>query len=376
MSVDLNNTAVKTYSVTWTPPGSGPLDMGLMQTGAKWGIEGQMVEITDADQFTSVCASQQRGWMPTLTMILYEVDTSTLAGKILYGAVNTVTDGTDTAYDFDTVPVDNFVERAGELVLHPTDNADDDLSDDLVYWLAFPKPKIELESNRTKYQQVPVDWTVFPDTTRARSGYTNSATYARIGSKNVSQVAPTFVGVMWGGKNVTPYKHVPAISIDSDTVIKAEAYGAWRSTTGGVTITENEAGNVSATVKTMAYDAKSTASYSFTGKYITNGTEVCYVSTDTQATSTTGTVTFQRAALYSTAATHADNQVWTECTSVIVYRVTNGSTWASSSTGDFTAGNTASTKGVVTWIADGSGNLTATYMSVASKACVVTTTNT
>lgn len=374
MAVDLTKTAVKTYSVTWTPPGSGPLDMGLMKIGAKWGMEGQMVEITDSDQFTGIAASQQRGWMPTLSMVLYEVDTDTLAGKILYGAVNTVTSSGSVAYDFDTVPVDNFIERAGELVLHPTDNADDNLADDLVFWLAFPKPKIELVSDRTKYQEVPVDWTIFPDTTRARSGYSYSATYARIGSKNISAAAPTYVGIVLGNRAVAPYKHVPAVSLDSDDSKKAEAYGAWVTTTGGITIVENEAGNVNTTVKTMAYDAKSTASYSLTGKYITNGTEVCYVSADTQATSTTGTVTFARAAAFTTAATHADDQVWTEVTALIVYRVTNGATWASSSTGDFTAGDTASTKGVYTWVSVGSGNLTATYMSVASKACVVTTT--
>jgi len=374
MAVDLTNTAVKTYSVTYIPPGSGALDMGLMKTGAKWTMEGMMVEITDSEQFVGTVASSQRGWMATLDMVLYEVDTSTLAGKVLFGAVNTVSSSGEVAYDFDTVPVDNFTERAGELVLHPTDNADDNLADDLVFWLAFPKPKIELVSDRTKYQEVPVSWTVFPDTTRARSGYTYSATYARIGSKNISAAAPTYVGIVLGGSAVAPYKHDPAVTLDSDDVKQAQAYGAWVSTTGGITITENEAGNVSATVKTMTYDAKDTASYSLTGKYITNGTEVCYVTTDTQATSTTGTVTFKRASAFTTAATHADDQVWTEVTSLIVYRVTNGSTWASSSTGDFTVSNTAGNYGKYTWVADGSGNLTATYMSIASKACVVTTT--
>lgn len=347
------------------------VDLGTTTTGsAKIMAENQTVDLDDVDQVYGVVESVQVGWNVGAEATLKEVDKTSLGGKILAGSVYAGVDGSETFYDLQSVPV-NSEDRAVVLIFHPTDKADADFSEDIILWKAVQKSKVELVGNRTKFQEVPVSWTALPDFTRPRAGFTGSATYMRIGSKNAVSTAPNFIGIILGKKNAEPYKHHPASSLDSYGSTQLEAYGFW-SQDDTVTCALNDATDVNSTDTAFVYDAKSTAGYSFTGKYLKCGTEILYCLTDTQATDTTGTLTVRRAAGYSTAATHLDNATITLQKDVYSFNVTGRSTWAASDATKASVSDSTATKGLVSWVAAGTSNITATISSTTSKNHVIT----
>jgi len=350
------------------------VDVGIVKTGSKIDINQSTVSLTDVDQYFGTVAETQVGWAVTASVTLYEVQYSTLMALISAGKVNNVVSGTNTAYDFDTVPV-NLVSNAAEVIFRPTDSASGDFSNDVVFWKANVSVTLTLMGDRTKYQEIPVTITAYPDTSRARAGYPYSATYARIGSFAISATDPDYIGIIAGRTATAPYKHVPAATLDSYGTLQLEAFGAWITSTS-TTCLLNDATDINATDTAIVYDAKS-ASVDFTGKYVLCGTEVIYVSADSGGTGATGTLTGQRAACFSTAAAHIDNAAITLLETPIVYRYTNAATWASSSTPDATVGdsNTTGNKGKVTWVSSGSTNITAAASDATptSKNCVVTT---
>lgn len=350
------------------------VDVGIVKTGSKIDINQNTVSLNDVDQYFGTVAETQQGWSITASVTLYEVQYSTLMALISAGKVNNVVSGTSTAYDFDTVPV-NLVTNSSEVIFRPTDSASGDFSNDVVFWKANVSVTLSLMGDRTKYQEIPVTITAYPDTSRARSGYPYSATYARIGSFAISATDPDYIGIIAGRTATAPYKHVPAATLDSYGTLQLEAFGAWITSTT-TTAALNDATDINTTDTAIVYDAKS-AAVDFTGKYYKIGTEVFYCSADSGGTGATGTLTSQRAACFSTAAIALDNATITLLETPIVYRYTNAATWASSVTADATVGdsNTTGNKGKVTWVSSGSTNITAASSdgTPTSKNCVMTT---
>lgn len=347
------------------------IDLGTTTTGsAKIMAENQTVDLDDVDQIYGVIESVQVGWDVGAEATFKEVDKTSLGGKILAGSVYVGVDGAEVFYDLQTVPI-NSDDRAVVLIFHPTDKADSDFSEDIVIWRAVQKSKVELVGDRTKFQEVPVSWKALPDFNRPREGFTNSATYMRIGSKNAVSSAPDFIGIILGRKNEAPYKHHPASSLDSYGTTQLESYGFW-SDDDTVTVNLNDATDVNATDTSWIYDAKSSLGYSLTGKYLKCGTEVLYVVSDTQATDTTGTLVVRRASGYSTAAAHLDNATITLQKNVYAFNVTGRSTWAHSDAIKATVSDSTATKGLVTWVAAGTSNITAAISSTTSKNHVIT----
>lgn len=360
--------ARRSYRIT-----ANAVDLGTTTTGsAKIMAENQTVDLDDVDQVYGVVESVQVGWNVMAEATLKEVDKTSLGGKILAGSVYAGADGAETFYDLQSVPVSSE-DRSVVLVFHPTDKADSDFSEDLVIWKAVQKSRVELVGDRTKFQEVPVSWTALPDFNRPRDGFTGSATYMRIGSKNAVSTAPDFIGIILGRKNEAPYKHHPASSLDSYSTMQLEAYGFW-SDDDTVTVDLDDATNVNATDTSFVYDAKSTASYSLTGKYMKIGTERVYVVSDTQATFTTGTLVVRRAAGFSTAATHSDNATMTLQKNVYSFNVTGRCTWTSGTPAAATVSDATSTKGLATWVAGSSSTaVTAAIGSTTSKNHTITT---
>ena len=358
--------ARKSYRVT-----ADGVDLGTTTTGsAKIMAENITVDLDDVDQIYGVIESVQVGWDVGAEATFKEVDKTSLGGKILAGSVYVGVDGAETFYDLQTVPV-NSDDRAVVLIFHPTDNADDDFSEDIILWRAVQKSRVELVGDRTKFQEVSVSWKALPDFNRPRDNFTGSATYMRIGSKNAVSTAPDFIGIILGKKNEAPYKHHPASSLDSYGSTQLESYGFW-SEDDTVTVDLNDATDINATDTAVVYDGKSSAGYSLTGKFMKLGTERVYVVTDTQATDTTGTLTVRRAAGFSTAAAHLDNAVLTLQKNVYSFNVTGRSTWAASDATKAAVSNSTATKGLVTWVAAGTSNITAAISSTTSKNHVIT----
>ncbi len=333
-------------------------DVGIVKTGSQITINQSTVQLSDVDQYFGTVAETQVGWAVNAQVTLYEVNYSTLMSLIASGKVNNVVSGTSTAYDFDTVPV-NLVTNAAEVIFRPTDAASGDFSNDVVFWKANVSVTLQLMGDRTKYQEIPVSITAYPDTSRARSGYPYSATYARIGSYAITATDPSYIGIVPGRTSYAPYMHLPAATLDAGAVQQFEAFGAWVTNTS-TTAAINDATDINATDTAVVYDTKSAAT-DFTGKYIKIDSEVLYVSADSGGTGTSGTLTCTRAACYSTGASHLDNATVTLLETPIIYRITNAVEWASSVTADATVGNSNTTgnKGKCTHVSSGSTNITA-----------------
>lgn len=347
--------------------------VGVVKTGTTVNVGQEVVDLTDADQFVGVSASIQTGFNISGSFVMYQVNYPTLMSLIASGKVTNVVSGSDRAFDFTSVPV-NLVSNAVELILRPTDSGTD-YSSDIVIWKCDVRVNFDLMGDRTKFQEITVNFRAFPDTSRAITGYPTSATYMRIGDSSLVATDPTFIGIIAGRTAYAPYLHCPALTLDNGAVMQVEAFGAWFADAAS-TAAVNEAGNVTATQLTIAYDTKSTST-DYTGRYIKIGTERLYVSADSGGTAASGTWTVTRAAGFSTAATALDNAVVTLQDTPIVYRLTNTVTWASSVTADLTAGNSVAsgTKGRLTHVSSGSSNVTAAAADATptSKNLVVTT---
>lgn len=350
------------------------VEVGIVKTGSSVTINQNTVALTDVDQYFGTVAEIQQGWNVTANIVLYEVQYSTLMALIAAGKVTQSTSGGETAYDFDTVPR-NLPNLASEVIFRPTDAASGDFSNDIVFWKANISTTLNIMGDRTKFQEIAVTITAYPDTSRAVTGYPYSATYARIGSFAITAADPDYIGIIAGRKASAPYKHCPGITLDSGAVMQVEAFGAWISATS-TTCDLNDGTDVNTTDTAFVYDAK-TSGISFAGRYVKIGTEVCYCSADSGGTGTSGTLTVVRAACFSTAASHLDNATITLLDTPIVYRYTNAATFASSVTTDVTVGNSNTTgnKGLLTWVSSGSSNITAASSdgTPTSKNLVVTT---
>lgn len=380
--MNVNNTRLQQYVTYWRSAQTNSfVELGITETGTpEFGAKGEYVNLEDADQFFGRIASQKVGWTVTCRIVFKEVSYADLYSRILQGQTDAIVDGVRKAYDGDTVPLNMNRDVAGELRLVPLGAAAGDLSEAITLWKAAPQIDLKLAGDRTKYQTVETEFMAYPDPTRSRAGYPLSASYFRLGDPLAIASDPDFIGAVFGERPTAPYKHTPGMTIDSNDSKKTFWYGAWCSD-ATTTVAINNVGGYTATDTALVYNNKSVSGESLTGKYLRIGTERVYVTLDTQGTSTTGTLTVVRAALFSTAAAISDAATCTvqEPNSIAVLPVTDRASFASTVPADATVGNSLSTgslvfgdKGLVTWVSSGSTDITATIGATVSKPLTVT----
>ncbi|MBK7363016.1 MAG: hypothetical protein IPJ01_12030 [Micavibrio sp.] len=382
--MDVNNTRLQQYIAYWKSAQTNAfVELGITQVGTpEFSAKGEYVNLEDADQFFGRIASQKVGFGVMTKITFKEVSYADLFARILQGQMAQIVDGVKFAYDGDTVPVNMNRDVAGELRLVPLGAAAGDLSECITLWKAAPQLDLKLAGDRTKYQTVDAEFIAYPDPTRARAGYPLSASYFRLGDPTAIPADPDYIFAVFGDAPVSPYLHTPGFTIAPGDKKKSFWYGAYKAAQAGSTLVAN--GAISATATALVYDGKSVPGESYTGKFIELPTgETVYCTLDTQATNVTGTATIVRAALGSTAAAIADNDVaqMLDSNSIAILPVTDRAQMASSVPGAATVGNSSSTgslvfgdKGLITHVSGPSTtNVTATIGATVSKNLAVAT---
>lgn len=366
MALDRTQIAFREYDAYYKGVHIGYLKKDVTTTSL--GIQYRKVD--DTAQFVGVVAANKSGAAPTAQVEIYQTDFpnvfNVLAGDQMYPIVS----GADLAWGLGSRTLDLFAE-AGELRFHPTGVDLDDTANDITYWLATADlSNVTFGGKRDNAQSIVIPFMIYPDEDASLD-----LTYGIFGNNSISEADPDHVFITTEYLSRAPHKHQSAITLTSHRVVQFYAHAAYYDVvTDSAAI--NEVGNVSATEFTFNVDGIADSSTWTVGSYFLCQSEVFRITAVVVVSATEVTVTVNRGMFGTTQATHADNVACDLLENVYVIPVRRRATWASSSTGDFTVGNSnaSENKGQVTWVADGSGNLTATVGAVASPACVVTTT--
>lgn len=365
MGYDSTQIKATEYRFSYANNNIGYLKMGA--TVAQFGFKYVLTQ--DAAQTVGIVAAFKQGVAPTLKVEMLQTDFENIFGTLAGDQVYPIVDGTKKAYGIGDTKIELFA-TAQTAILHPVGVDDSDLSEDLMFWKTCPDfSSLQYGGNRDNAQTVTMNFFVFRDDTKS-----TDFNYGLVGDWSATtNAAPNSVYITTEPQARAPYKHTTALTLSSEARTQVYAYGFYR-TSSSVTAAINEAGNITATQASFNFDTLSSASNLAVDDYILVGTEVMQIYAITYATTTTGSISVYRGLGGSTAATALDNAVITKLASVYVIPVTRRGTWASTAGDDVTVGDTSSTKGLLTWVADGSDTVTCTVSSIASPNLTVTAT--
>jgi len=327
-------------------------------------------EVSDTAQFVGITALNKSGAAPTVNVEFYETKFPHLFNTIAGPQVYPIIDGAKLAWGLGSRSLDMF-DSSVELILHPVGVDADDFSNDIMFWQAVPDlSQVQIMGKRDGARSIVVPFRILPN-----EDVSADLTYGLFGDHSAVESAPKHVFITTERLSRAPHKHQSAMTMTSSRVVKVYSHAAYydlSTNTGAL----NEAGDITATTATFNVDGIADATTWSVGDYFDIGTEVIQLTAKTAVSATEIEGTFTRGMFGTTQAIAVDNAVITKLANVYVIPVSRRSTWASSSTGDLTVGdsNASENKGMMTWVADGSSNVTATVLAVASPNLVVTTT--
>lgn len=327
-------------------------------------------EVSDTAQFVGITALNKSGAAPTVNVEFYETKFPHLFNTIAGPQVYPIIDGAKLAWGLGSRSLDMF-DSSVELILHPVGVDADDFSNDIMFWQAVPDlSQVQIMGKRDGARSIVVPFRILPN-----EDVSADLTYGLFGDHSAVESAPKHVFITTERLSRAPHKHQSAMTMTSSRVVKVYSHAAYydlSTNTGAL----NEAGDITATTATFNVDGIADATTWSVGDYFDIGTEVIQLTAKTAVSATEIEGTFTRGVFGTTQAIAVDNAVITKLSNVYVIPVSRRSTWASSVTGDLTVGdsNASENKGLMTWVADGSSNVTATVLAVASPNLVVTTT--
>jgi|JI10StandDraft_1071094.scaffolds.fasta_scaffold30895_4 hypothetical protein len=327
-------------------------------------------EVSDTAQFVGITALNKSGAAPTVNVEFYETKFPHLFNTIAGPQVYPIIDGAKLAWGLGSRSLDMF-DSSVELILHPVGVDADDFSNDIMFWQAVPDlSQVQIMGKRDGARSIVVPFRILPN-----EDVSADLTYGLFGDHSAVESAPKHVFITTERLSRAPHKHQSAMTMTSSRVVKVYSHAAYydlSTNTGAL----NEAGDITATTATFNVDGIADATTWSVGDYFDIGTEVIQLTAKTAVSATEIEGTFTRGMFGTTQAIAVDDAVITKLSNVYVIPVSRRSTWASSSTGDLTVGdsNASENKGMMTWVADGSSNVTATVLAVASPNLVVTTT--
>ena len=327
-------------------------------------------EVSDTAQFVGITALNKSGAAPTVNVEFYETKFPHLFNTIAGPQVYPIIDGAKLAWGLGSRSLDMF-DSSVELILHPVGVDADDFSNDIMFWQAVPDlSQVQIMGKRDGARSIVVPFRILPN-----EDVSADLTYGLFGDHSAVESAPKHVFITTERLSRAPHKHQSAMTMTSSRVVKVYSHAAYydlSTNTGAL----NEAGDITATTATFNVDGIADATTWSVGDYFDIGTEVIQLTAKTAVSATEIEGTFTRGMFGTTQAIAVDNAVITKLSNVYVIPVSRRSTWASSVTGDLTVGdsNASENKGMMTWVADGSSNVTATVLAVASPNLVVTTT--
>lgn len=327
-------------------------------------------EVSDTAQFVGITALNKSGAAPTVNVEFYETKFPHLFNTIAGPQVYPIIDGAKLAWGLGSRSLDMF-DSSVELILHPVGVDADDFSNDIMFWQAVPDlSQVQIMGKRDGARSIVVPFRILPN-----EDVSADLTYGLFGDHSAVESAPKHVFITTERLSRAPHKHQSAMTMTSSRVVKVYSHAAYydlSTNTGAL----NEAGDITATTATFNVDGIADATTWSVGDYFDIGTEVIQLTAKTAVSATEIEGTFTRGMFGTTQAIAINDAVITKLSNVYVIPVSRRSTWASSSTGDLTVGdsNASENKGMMTWVADGSSNVTATVLAVASPNLVVTTT--
>lgn len=334
-------------------------------------------EIVDAsvDQFSGAAASFMTGLPATVAATFLNTSVADLIslfrGQVFVEALGSrikMSGGTNTINMLD----DNV---SGVLLLHPHGVPRTDRSNDIYLpCAAFDSSGFNLAGSRTKVQDVPATFKIFPNTDLPAAEQ-----YWTIGDWSLSNVTPLAVLLRFAGDATDPLYSVPAITLNNSATERIRAFQV-----NGTVDTADTAlldGAIAATDTSLSFDTGITANAFQQFDYLQIGSEYVFVQSIAYVTTTSGTMTISRGLLDTVPAAQIDNEPIHLVSDVSVIDRRDSADWVSSdplvvTVGDSYPGTSiANRKGQMININPGATTtetITATYNSVTSADLTVT----
>ena len=367
MSQDASQIKFREYNFRYNNTDVGYVKKDQTMTELKFSY----VQVNDTAQTTGIVAISKNGVAPTLKCEMFQTTFENIFGVIGAGQVYPIVDGAKIAYGIGDRPVDLFT-TAKQGVLHPTGIDDDDYAADIMYWKTVPDfSSLAWGGKRDEAQTVTMNFFVLRDDTKSPD-----FNYGLAGDWTATvNAAPFSVFITTEETARAPYKHSTALTLGSRAKVQLYGHGFYKENTT-TTAAINEASDITAATETFKFDTLNVDSNFAVGDYLICGTEVMQIFAITYSTGTAAEMSVYRGLCGTTAATHLDNAVITKLKNTFIIPVTRRGTWTSTAADDVTVGdsNALNTKGLATWIADGSDSITCTVTAVVSPGIVITAT--
>ena len=330
----------------------------------------KIIKVESSALTNATIAASNVGAAPTLNLTMLQTTHDELWGDMASGQMVPYVDGAKLAYGVGSRAVD-LIDLSEPLRLHPASADADDFSGDYYFWLASPDlSQVTITGNRDGEQEVQVPFTIFQDDTKGLDH-----DIGLFGDWTATLNAdPYTMFISTEHKARAPYNHDGVLTLESDQVKRVYTYGFYKTNTS-VTFDINDVGDVAAVDVIIEVDTISTANGLAVGDYFLIGTELMKITAITYSTTTAASITVNRHIAGTTAAIHLDNATATKLENVFVIPMSSRATWASSVVADVTVGdsNLTGNKGLLTWVSDGTSNITAVVGSTTSGTLAVTT---
>lgn len=363
---DLDSISLAQYQVSFDD-----LNLGYIVDGSlSVAVAGQYTEVNNVNQFEGTIKLWSRANIPTINFSVFANDVDYLRTKLMKGQVDseaTTSGNYRIGFGVRTRSSEDF---SGVLLMTPYPGTSGDYSGDFRFTKAVIRIDFDnvIAGSKDTPAEVPVSVTCLPDTTQA-TGFE----YGTFGDWSNTTATPL-------GVSITTYQYVlsddPRISLTAATLLndeqqRLEAQVHYGTVAGSLTTEINEVAGYTSTATDLVVDSVTGIS---AGDFFKINSEYVRV---TAVDSGTSTLTVQRNALGSTAASISDNDDLFAVTSVSSLIGRDIVTWASSDATKVTVGSTyggtgTARPGVIAHVAAGSSNITATYNSVASRNLAVT----
>jgi hypothetical protein len=367
MSQDASQIKFREYNFRYKNNDVGyvKMDQTMTELGFKY------VKVDDTAQTTGIVAIAKNGVAPTFKCEMFQTTFENIFGTLAGSQAYPIIDGAKKAFGIGDRPVDLFT-AAGQGVLHPTGIDDDDYADDLMYWKMVPDlSTLSYGGKRDNAQTVTMNFFVLRDDTKSPD-----FNYGLAGDWTATvNAAPHTVFITTEETPRAPYKHDTALTLGSRAKKQVYGHGFYKEDTT-TTAAINEAGDITATTEEFDFDTLNVDNNFAIGDYLLCGTEIMQIFEIAYSAADAATMSVYRGLVGTTAAIHLDNAVLTKLKNTFLIPVTRRGTWASSAGDDVTVGdsNALNTKGLLTWVADGSDTITCTVSAVASPNLTVTAT--
>lgn len=331
----------------------------------------EYIVVENAAQTRGIVKGWKVGDKPTLTAQLLQVDFEALFGGMGGGQYPEIVDSTtgNKSWGMGDKVID--LDNIGEFVrLHPTDADADDFTQDIAFWKAAPDfSQVTISGNRDEAQTVTVPFRIFADENKSAD-----ERFGRVGDWTAVEGTPLGVFIQVG-KTQYPYVHTVETELARAGVKTPLVANIFNGALSGTTCTIDEVGGITATQTLVDVDAVTNTALFAVGDYVQiNSAEVAEIIGATVTGANSKQLTLLRGVGGTTAAIAADNDTIEILSNVSVSRGTEKATWASSDGTKATVGNSnaSSNKGIVTAVATGFANITATVNAKASPNFAVT----